>query len=319
MSSKFNAAIHQKDDVTFVKLSGVIDEDNELGPLADKLATSTAVIDLSEIDRINSCGVRDWVNWLSKVEKQGASNVVFVECSPSIIAQINLVSNFTGSGTVKSFYAPYFCPNCDREKVLLVETRDLAGKGPYKAPTCRCDECDGPMDFDDMEDSFFAFLGNAKKVSNDAAVEAAVSEFSPSTSSDRKLRLRTNVSGVSSNPGAAPIGGGTLTPAQSGATNAVSLKTGNTGGFTKFTNPGSNPGTSGSGQKWPLSNDGDLSAPRRLAPPPPEPRSAGAWILVGVLVAAAIALLAYVFVSAPKATHMAVPAAGSDTAPTNKK
>ena len=54
-----------------------------------------------------------------------------------IVAQINLVSNFTGTGVVKSFYAPYFCPNCDREKVLLVETRDMAGKGPFKARSSR--------------------------------------------------------------------------------------------------------------------------------------------------------------------------------------
>ena len=35
---------------------------------------------------------------------------------------------------------------------------------PYKAPTCRCDECDGPMDFDDMPDSYFAFLSNTSKI-----------------------------------------------------------------------------------------------------------------------------------------------------------
>jgi anti-anti-sigma regulatory factor len=151
MNPKFQASVQSRDDVTYVKLSGVIDEDNELGTLADKLGTGTAVIDVSEIERINSCGVRDWVNWLGKAEKGGAK-VVLVECSPAIVAQINLVNNFTGQGVVKSFYAPYFCPNCDLEKVLLVETRDLYSIQPFKAPSCRCDECDGPMDFDDMEE-----------------------------------------------------------------------------------------------------------------------------------------------------------------------
>ncbi len=107
--------------------SGVIDEDNDLGSLADKLGQGTAVIDVSEIERINSCGVRDWVNWLGKAEKNGAS-FVLVECSPAIVAQINLVNNFTGQGVVKSFYAPYFCPNCDIEKALLVETTDVTGR-----------------------------------------------------------------------------------------------------------------------------------------------------------------------------------------------
>src|ERR1700727_901935 len=157
MSQKFQASLQQRGDVSFVKLGGVIDEDNELGELVDKIPNGTAVIDLGEVERINSCGVRDWVNWLGKLEKNG-SRAVLVECSPAIVAQINLVNNFTGQGVVKSFYAPYFCPNCDLEKVLLVETRDVAGTTPFKAPSCRCDECDGPMDFDDMEESYFAFL-----------------------------------------------------------------------------------------------------------------------------------------------------------------
>ena len=82
------------------------------------------MIDLGEIERINSCGVRDWVNWLSKLEVNGTRSVL-VECSPAIVAQINLVNNFTGSGVVKSFYVPYFCPECDEEKVLLVDAGDM--------------------------------------------------------------------------------------------------------------------------------------------------------------------------------------------------
>src|SRR4029077_637985 len=176
---------------------GVIDEDNELASLSDKIGSGTAVIDVSEIERINSCGVRDWVNWLGKVEKNGAK-VILVECSPAIVAQINLVNNFTGEGVVKSFYAPYFCPNCDLEKVLLVETRDMAGTQPFKAPSCRCDECDGPVDFDDMEESYFAFLANSKKIVTDARVDAVINEFTP-TDGDRKIRSR---SSGGTNPGA---------------------------------------------------------------------------------------------------------------------
>src|SRR4051794_24492840 len=195
MNPKFQAQVQQRDDITYVKLSGVIDEDNELNTLADKLGGGTAVIDVSEIERINSCGVRDWVNWLSKAEKGGAK-IVMVECSPAIVAQINLVNNFTGNGLVKSFFAPYFCPNCDLEKVLLVETRDMAGSTPFKAPSCRCDECDGPMDFDDMEESYFAFLGNAKKIVTDSRVDSVINEFTP-TDGDRKIRPRSS----GSNPG----------------------------------------------------------------------------------------------------------------------
>src|SRR5678816_160063 len=146
MSQKFQAAVQHRGDVSFVKLAGVIDEDNELADLVDKIPTGTAVIDLGEIERINSCGVRDWVNWLSKLETNGTRSVL-VECSPAIVAQINLVNNFTGNGVVKSFYVPYFCPVCDEEKVVLVEGRDV-GPARREPATCGCDECDLVMDFD---------------------------------------------------------------------------------------------------------------------------------------------------------------------------
>ena len=194
MNQKFQAAVHKRDDVTYVKLAGVIDEDNELGELTEKIPSGTSVIDLSEVERINSCGVRDWVNWLGRVEKNGA-RVVLVECSPAIVAQINLVNNFTGGGVVKSFFAPYFCPNCDREKVLLVEAAEL-GSAPHKAPTCRCDECDGVMDFDDMEDSYFAFLSNAKKVAEAEKIKKIVAEFNPDGERSKiRSRVGSSVSG----------------------------------------------------------------------------------------------------------------------------
>ena len=86
--------------------------------------------------------------------------------------------------------------------MLLVETRDLYSITPFKAPSCRCDECDGPMDFDDMEESYFAFLGNAKKIVTDARVDSVINEFTP-TDGERKVRPRTN-------PGASKPGSSSL-------------------------------------------------------------------------------------------------------------
>ena len=59
MSQKFQSAIQHRGDVSYVKLAGVIDEDNELGELVEKIPAGTAVIDLGEIERINSCGVHN--------------------------------------------------------------------------------------------------------------------------------------------------------------------------------------------------------------------------------------------------------------------
>ena len=200
MSHKFQASVQHRGDVSYVKLGGVIDEDNELGDLVDKIPSGTAVIDLGEIERINSCGVRDWVNWLSKLENNGTRSVL-VECSPAIVAQINLVNNFTGNGVVKSFYVPYFCPECDEEKVLLVEASDM-GPPPHEPPTCRCDECDLVMDFDDMPDSYFAFLSNQRKVAEPDKINGAMRDLGrgsePEAPKSGKVRSRASQPNLSS-------------------------------------------------------------------------------------------------------------------------
>jgi anti-anti-sigma regulatory factor len=298
MNPKFQASVHNREDVTYVKLSGVIDEDNELASLSDKIGSGTAVIDVSEIERINSCGVRDWVNWLGKVEKNGAK-VILVECSPAIVAQINLVNNFTGQGVVKSFYAPYFCPNCDLEKVLLVETRDLAQVTPFKAPSCRCDECDGPMDFDDMEESYFAFLSNAKKIVTDSRVDSVINEFTP-TDGDRKIRSRTGNTNPGSGTGSSKSGtSGVHSSSLPSIPSLPSIRT-STG-----SNPGSGAGSIsgvngfGSGVSGVRSTAAALAelearraqtSPVQLAPG----KSNGAWFVVVALIVVAVALLGFV-------------------------
>jgi len=194
MNRKFHSSIEQKENIDFLKLSGVIDEDNELLDLPDQISADTVVIHLADVERINSCGVRDWVNWISKLEDEGVG-VVLVECSPAIVAQMNLANSFAGTGLVKSFYAPYFCPSCDVEKVLLVGMEEMKAMETPKAPTCRCDECDGLMVFDDMEDSYFAFVANVGGMTEDSEeskLNAAVNRLlsDESNSGGRKIKSR---------------------------------------------------------------------------------------------------------------------------------
>ncbi len=214
MGSKFNSELSNRDGVTTLKIAGVIDEDNELVSLEGKLGAGATVLDLADIERINSCGVRDWVNWLGRIEKNGA-RLVFVNCSPAIVSQLNLVHNFTANGIVKSFYAPYFCPRCKKEKLLRLEARDLAKSTPVsKAPTCRCDECDGVMDFDEMEESYFAFLNNSKKIYGDPSFENTLREIA--AAGEAGARTRARVTGGSIPPVTASMPGTpTTTPAVS--------------------------------------------------------------------------------------------------------
>ncbi|MBI5479585.1 MAG: hypothetical protein HY906_12045 [Deltaproteobacteria bacterium] len=312
MNQKFQAAITQKDDVCYVKLAGVVDEDNGLAGLVEQIPAGTAVIDVGEVERINSCGVRDWVNWLSKVEKNNAS-VILVECSPAIVAQINLVHNFTGAGAVKSFFAPYFCPACDLEKVLLIEAAELGAQGTPSAPTCRCDECDGVMDFDDMEESYFAFLSSGRKLVQNAKVDAVLKEMAPTDGKgDRKIRSRVGITAVSGvvSPSltntppslpSVPSLPSITRPGQSGSGAGAAAplfgQTGTSPGSRPGTSPGSRPGSSPGGTPSVSMSTLDIGASTRI-----DAGTAGAttgkpklaMILVVALLLVAIGLLAYV-------------------------
>jgi anti-anti-sigma regulatory factor len=274
MSQKFQAAVHHRDDVSFVKLVGVIDEDNELTDLTDKIQGNTVIIDLGEVERINSCGVRDWVNWLGKVEARN-TDVVLVECSPAIVAQINLVNNFTGSGVVKSFYVPYFCPECDEEKVLLCETADM-GPPPHEPPTCRCDECDLVMDFDDMPDSYFAFLASQKKVAKSEKIQSIIDEFA--SADDEKSKIRSRVGSSSLSGGSGP--GGSL-PTVPSLPSISRTPTGSRPGGSFIAHTGTHPGA-GSALA------GGLSTAAGAAPA--SKSSALVYTLVGVLFVAIVVL-----------------------------
>lgn len=208
MTQKLQSNISHRRGVSYVKLAGVVDEDNQLGELVDQIGAGTVVIDLAEVERINSCGVRDWVNWLGRVEAKPAK-VVLVECSPPIVAQINLVTNFVGGGTIKSFYAPYFCAECNQEKVLLVDVADVAGArtGEVDPPTCRCDDCDLVMDFDDLPDSYFAFLrGPSPRLAGGDELDSVLREFA-ATGDRGKVRARTSSPNLSTAHGTSPGAG----------------------------------------------------------------------------------------------------------------
>lgn len=169
------------EDATFLKLTGVIDEDNTLGGSLKKINGGTVIIDLSGVVRINSCGVRDWVNWINDLESRG-KQVVMVRCSPCIVTQINLVHNFTGGGMVKSFFAPYYCGKCDREDLRLLRIEDFAGQDEPAAPSHRAPDCGESrceMEFDDIEASYFAFLPRNTGKVVDERLDALIQSASP--------------------------------------------------------------------------------------------------------------------------------------------
>lgn len=142
------------DNKLLVYLSGTIDEDADFKPL-DGLTQPQISFDFNDITLLNSCGIREWIGFIQKLPE--TTILQYQRCPQIIIEQINMVHGFFKSGSqIESFYAPYFCADCDKESKILLTTDKVKNN---KAPETTCPNCgvEG-MEFDALEEQYFHFL-----------------------------------------------------------------------------------------------------------------------------------------------------------------
>jgi len=125
-------------------------------------AASEVLFDLCDVRTLNSCGVREWVYFVRHFA--GKTRLVFDRVAVSFMDQANTVPQMLGAGTVRSFFAPFYCPPCDQEvnELIVCDThRDNLLK--RKAPSLVHTACGRPLEFDALEDAYFhqaeRFLG----------------------------------------------------------------------------------------------------------------------------------------------------------------
>ena len=139
-----------------VELFGDFDETADLRDLASALHGPVA-IDLGGIRRINSAGVREWIEFVRDLPH--VTELHLVGCSKVSVAQLNLIENFRGPARVDSFWAPYSC-RCGNEREILLEAHDrFGGPGLPTAPPVLCD-CGQIMELDELPDRYFLFLAD---------------------------------------------------------------------------------------------------------------------------------------------------------------
>lgn len=150
----FTVAIDHGADGDVVTLTGVIDEAADLTPLA-ALGARPIEIDLRGVQRINSSGVRTWIDFVRAVP--ASVPLRFVRCPPPIVDQCNMVLGFLGHGRLESFYAPLACRECDEQVEQLYTTAAVkAGRGVL--PPTPCPRCGRLMAIDDLEDQYLLFV-----------------------------------------------------------------------------------------------------------------------------------------------------------------
>ncbi len=151
---KLDINMIQDGPVLKIKLNGEIDEDIDFSQ--SNISSSSQIrFELDSVKSINSCGIREWIKWLSTAK---SSKIIFSKCPKIIVDQINMVDSFLPSnGQVESFYVPYFNEDSGEEKNILF-TRDIEfSKESLKPPVVK-DSIGNDMEMDIIESKYFKFL-----------------------------------------------------------------------------------------------------------------------------------------------------------------
>ena len=150
----FSIEVAHNADHDLVTMSGVVDENADLTPLI-QLGTKPIRVHLRGVRRINSFGVRAWMDAIRRVPI--TTKLSFVHCPPPVVDQCNMVQGFLGHGKLESFYAPMTCAECDEQIDQLFETAVCRANGG-KLPATPCPRCGRPMKVDDLEEQYLLFV-----------------------------------------------------------------------------------------------------------------------------------------------------------------
>ena len=154
-----NIQLIQKDGADYVEYVGPIDAEAEvhLAQLLPKLG-SKLVFNFRQVDSVNSCGVRSWINFMRDLEKE-SRDITFEECTSEIVMQINMIPSFKGNAKIASVYGGYVCDDCGHEdSVLFADGKNLPADPEAELPSVNCSQCGAEMELEEMEEEYFAFL-----------------------------------------------------------------------------------------------------------------------------------------------------------------
>ncbi|MGE0172289.1 MAG: hypothetical protein AB7T49_05875 [Oligoflexales bacterium] len=148
--------ITQKNGFDVLYYAGPINEEAEvhLTQVAPRLGQKI-IINFKQVEYVNSCGVRSWINFMRQIS---GKQIVFEECTPEIVMQINMIPSFRGSATIQSVYGAYQCDSCRTQAlVLFKEGQNMPRTEGDIVPSPNCPKCGQRMEMQEIEEEFFAF------------------------------------------------------------------------------------------------------------------------------------------------------------------
>lgn len=155
--TKLRGRMGRGDGFVALRLDGIVDEHNGLAAWLPTVGQGDALlIDLGGVKRLNSVGVRDWVNWLRALRPKWKTIALF-DCPPAVMNEVNFVKNFAEGAVITTFHVPLFCQTCGKEENRPLDALILKQSGS-KLPSFRCDRSDCENALDDDEESYLSFL-----------------------------------------------------------------------------------------------------------------------------------------------------------------
>lgn len=148
--------ISKDGEQTLVVLRGSIDEHTDLEAIAQDISGGSVKIDASGVSRINSCGVREWINFMRQMS---SVEVSLYGCSVPFVIQLNAIFNLRGHATVASIAVPVWCDECENGSEQVISLPDgVTDPHEILRNLKPCSECGGEMEFDGLIDRYFLFL-----------------------------------------------------------------------------------------------------------------------------------------------------------------
>src|SRR5512139_911899 len=145
-------------EVAVLNVAGLVDERfTGFGAVGEVKAL---VINVAEITRITSFGVRQWLQAMEALPPTITERYL-LGCPTFFVDQLNMVLDFAGGARVLTAAAPFSCPSCgeDTEATIdLVAERAKLVRGD--APEKQCPRCRKNLALDEAPDSYFSFVEN---------------------------------------------------------------------------------------------------------------------------------------------------------------
>jgi serine/threonine protein kinase len=172
-----------------VRIGGVIDETFPLTSATSDLS-GLLIVDLGQVERISSFGVRRWIEFASKLPPGGIALYV-VNAPPVMVDQLNMVEGFIGVSRVLSVLAPYTCRACGEDRLRLVDLQAESGViSEGRAPEHSCPVCAGKLEFADLPSEFFDFARRQQFGTVDPVVMRYLRATTPSAPSPLTTHLK---------------------------------------------------------------------------------------------------------------------------------